>query len=66
MTKKTKVAEFQEFDMAEHLPDGQAIAGYLTIVLEEKDPAEFADALGAIARVCAALDVNLVAQAVHA
>ena len=99
MTKKIKVAELPEFDMAEHLPDQQAIAEYLTIVLEENDPAEFAHALGTIARargmteiarasgltrealyralrsdaqprfdtvfrVCAALGVKLVAQAV--
>lgn len=99
MTKKIKVAELLEFDMAEHLPDQQAIAEYLTIVLEENDPAEFAHALGTIARargmteiarasgltrealyralrsdalprfdtvsrVCAALGVKLVAQAV--
>jgi len=101
MTKKIKVSELPEFDMAEHLPDQQAIAEYLTIVLEENDPAEFAHALGTIARargmteiarasgitrealyralrpdaqprfdtvsrVCAALGVKLVAQAVHA
>jgi len=50
MTKRIKVAELPEFDMAEHLPDQQAIAEYLTIVLEENDPAEFAHALGTIAR----------------
>ncbi len=101
MTKKIKVAELPEFDMAEHLPDQQAIAEYLTIVLEENDPAEFAHALGTIARargmteiarasgltrealyralrsdalprfdtvsrVCAALGVKLVAQAIQA
>ena len=101
MTKKIKVSELPGFDMAEHLPDQQAIAEYLTIVLEENDPAEFAHALGTIARargmteiarasgitrealyralrpdaqprfetvsrVCAALGVKLVAQAVHA
>ena len=36
--------------MAEHLPDEQAIAEYLTVVLEEDDPAALADALGTIAR----------------
>jgi probable addiction module antidote protein len=101
MTKKIKVAKLPEFDMAEHLPDQQAIAEYLTIVLEENDPAQFAHALGTIARargmteiarasgltrealyralrsdaqprfdtvsrVCAALGVKLVAQAVPA
>lgn len=50
MTKKIKIADLPEFDMAEHLPDEQAIAEYLTVVLEEDDPAALADALGAIAR----------------
>lgn len=36
--------------MAEHLPDEQAVAEYLTVVLEENDPAALADALGMIAR----------------
>ena len=50
MTKKIKIADLPEFDMAEHLPDEQAIAEYLTVVLEEEDPAALADALGTIAR----------------
>ncbi len=50
MTKKLKIADLPEFDMAEHLPDEQAIAEYLTVVLEEEDPAALADALGTIAR----------------
>lgn len=50
MTKKIKVADLPEFDMAEHLADEQAIAEYLTVVLEEDDPAALADALGTIAR----------------
>ncbi|MEW5789169.1 MAG: addiction module antidote protein [Pseudomonadota bacterium] len=100
MRNKNKVTDLPEFDMAEHLPDEQAIAEYLTVVLEENDPAALADALGTIARargmseiakasgitrealykalrpnaqprfetvsrVCAALGVKLVAQAVH-
>ena len=100
MTQKIKVSELPEFDMAEHLPDEQAIAEYLTVVLEENDPAGLAEALGVIARargmseiakasgitrealykalwpgaqprfdtvsrVCAALGVKLVAQAMH-
>ena len=47
MTKKIKIADLPEFDMAEHLPDEQAIAEYLTVVLEEDDPAALADALAA-------------------
>ena len=50
MTRKIKVSELPEFDMAEHLPDEQAIAEYLTIVIEEGDPSELAHALGIIAR----------------
>lgn len=49
-SKKIKVADLPEFDMAEHLDSDQAIAEYLTIVLEENDPAELAHALGTIAR----------------
>lgn len=48
--KKINIADLPEFDMAEHLDSDQAIAEYLTIVLEENDPAEFAHALGTIAR----------------
>ncbi|MFT3792733.1 MAG: putative addiction module antidote protein [Rudaea sp.] len=50
MRKKIKVSELPEFDMAEHLEDEQAIAEYLTVVLEENDPALLAAALGDIAR----------------
>lgn len=50
MSKKINTAELAEFDMAEHLDSDQAIAEYLTIVLEENDPAELAHALGTIAR----------------
>ena len=50
MTPKINVVDLPEFDMAEHLDSDQAIAEYLTIVLEENDPAEFAHALGTIAR----------------
>ena len=100
MTKKVKVSDLPEFDITEHLDSEQAIAEYITIVLEENDPAALADALGSVARargmtdiakasgitrealykalrpdaqprfdtvnrVCAALGVKLVAQAVH-
>ncbi len=50
MTKKTKIADLPEFDMAEHLDSEEAIAEYLTLVIEENDPAELARALGTIAR----------------
>jgi len=50
MTKKIKIADLPDFDMAEHLPDEQAIAEYLTLVIEEGDPSELPHALGVIAR----------------
>ncbi|MDO9105217.1 MAG: putative addiction module antidote protein [Methylovulum sp.] len=50
MTKKIKIADLPEFDMAEHLDSDQAIAEYLTIILEDNDPALLAAALGDIAR----------------
>ena len=50
MPPKINIADLPEFDMAEHLGSDQAIAEYLSIVLEENDPAEFAHALGTIAR----------------
>jgi len=50
MTKKINVTDLPEFDMAEHLDSDQAIAEYLTIVMEENDPSELTHALGTIAR----------------
>ena len=50
MTRKINVADLPEFDMAEHLDSDQAIAEYLTIVMEENDPSELTAALGTIAR----------------
>jgi probable addiction module antidote protein len=50
MTEKIRIADLPEFDIAEHLEDDQAIAEYLTIVLEEDDPALLTAAMGDIAR----------------
>lgn len=50
MTKKIKVAELPDFDFAEHLDSDQALAEYLTAILEDNDPALLAAALGDIAR----------------
>jgi len=50
MSRKTHVAKLPEFDFSEHLDSEQAIAEYLTAVLEENDPALLAAALGDIAR----------------
>ena len=50
MTKKINVADLPDFDMAEELRTDEDIAVYLTLVLEENDPAELKHALGVIAR----------------
>lgn len=50
MTRKLKVAELPDFDMAEMLNSEEDIANYLTIVLEENDISEFTHALGVVAR----------------
>nr|MDP2190171.1 putative addiction module antidote protein [Rhodoferax sp.] len=99
MSKKIRISDLPELDFSEHLDSEQAVAEYLTVILEENDPALLAAALGDIARargmseiakasgitrealykalrpdaqprfdtvnrVCAALGVKLVAQAV--
>ena len=50
MTKKIRIADLPEFDIAEHLDSEQAMAEYLTVVLEENDSSALAGALGSIAR----------------
>jgi len=50
MSKKIKVSELVEFDATEYLTSVESIATYLSVVLEENDPALFAAALGDIAR----------------
>ena len=50
MTKKLKVADLPDFDMAEMLNTEQDVADYLTLVLAENDMAEFTHALGVVAR----------------
>jgi probable addiction module antidote protein len=50
MSKKIRTGDLPEFDMAEHLQSEEEIATYLTLVLEENDPAELAHALGVVAR----------------
>lgn len=98
--KRIKVADLPEFEVAPYLDSEDAIAAYLTNIIEANDPALLASALGDIARargmteiakasgltrealykalrpdaqprfdtisrVCTALGVRLVAQAVH-
>ena len=50
MSKKIKVAELPEFDMADHLGSDEDIAAYLSLVIAEGDAAELADALGHAAK----------------
>lgn len=50
MTKKLKVADLPDFDMAEMLGTEEDVANYLTLVLAENDMAEFTHALGVVAR----------------
>jgi probable addiction module antidote protein len=50
MSDKIRIADLPEFDVTEYLDDDQAIAEYLTVVLEEDDPAALAHALGTVAR----------------
>ncbi|MFN7571493.1 MAG: addiction module antidote protein [Betaproteobacteria bacterium] len=50
MRKKIKVSELPAFDPAEHIKDEKDMTAYLTVVLEENDPAALAHALGVVAR----------------
>jgi probable addiction module antidote protein len=50
MQKKMRIADLPEFDAAEYLDSEEAVAEYLTAMLEENDPALLAAALGDIAR----------------
>lgn len=50
MTKKVKVSDLPTFDMAEELKSEEDIAMYLSLVIEDDDPALLAAALGDIAR----------------
>jgi probable addiction module antidote protein len=50
MTKKIRIADLPEFDLAEYLKSQEDIAAYLTMVIDEGDTAELAHALGLAAR----------------
>lgn len=50
MTITIRIADLPEFDLAEHINDAEDIAAYLTLVIEENDPALLAAVLGDIAR----------------
>ena len=57
MTRKTKISELPDFDMAEYLGSEADIAAYLNIVLEEGDSPELAHALGVAAKARGMADV---------
>jgi probable addiction module antidote protein len=48
--KLLKIGDLPDFDFTEHLDSEQAIAEYLSLVLEDGDPALLAAALGDIAK----------------
>ena len=64
-----RIADLKTFDMAEMLDSEQAIAEYLTIVLEENYAAALADALGTVARArgmtAVAQDAGLAREALY-
>ena len=49
-TKKTKISDLPEFEMAHHLKNDKDIAAYITMVIEDGDAAELAHALGVAAK----------------
>jgi len=51
MSRKLKVADLSDFDMAEMLKTDEDVVNYLSLVLEENDMSEFSYALGIVARV---------------
>ncbi|MEN9709946.1 MAG: hypothetical protein RIQ68_2354 [Pseudomonadota bacterium] len=57
MSKSIKVTSLPEFDAADYLTDDQAMADYLTAVLEDGDGALLAAALGDIARARGMTDI---------
>ncbi|MDD2808675.1 addiction module antidote protein [Rhodoferax sp.] len=50
MTQKIKLADLPVFDLAEQLKTDEDIANYLTLALQDDNPAELPHALGMIAR----------------
>lgn len=58
MAKKFCSADLPDFDPAEHLKDEEDMAAYLTVILEENNPALLAAALGDIARARGMSDIT--------
>jgi probable addiction module antidote protein len=57
MTEKIKISDLPDFDPAEYLDDEEAIAEYLTAILEENDAALLAAALGDVAKARGMTDI---------
>lgn len=50
MSRKTRIADLPEFDMARQLKNEEDIAAYVTMVIADGDAAELAHALGIAAK----------------
>lgn len=50
MTKKIKISDLPEFDVAQQLKSEEDIAAYISLVIEDGDAAELAHALGVAAK----------------
>ena len=50
MSRKIKLTDLPEFDMADYLGSAEDVAAYLSVVIAEGDAAELADALGHVAK----------------
>ena len=50
MSRKIRIADLSDFDMAEQLKTEEDIAAYVTMVIEEGDASELAHALGVAAK----------------
>lgn len=55
--KKIKINELPKFEVVDYLKTEEDIAGYLTAVLEDGDPALFVAAIGDIARAKGMTDI---------
>ena len=65
MNETIKIADLPEFDMTEYLEDDQAIADYLTVVMEDGDPSLLAAALGDHSIILTAIGGTALFSAVH-
>jgi probable addiction module antidote protein len=57
MTKKIRIANLPDFDLAQQLKTEEDIAAYVTMVIEEGDASELAYALGVAAKARGMADI---------